>query len=498
MQASALLDCVLALPQTVLRQGLSNADIAAILDALQGLLLAVARTRSTNRQSKRLACSACCLLLKLLELHNPRPPAAAAAAAAEGAVMGPRALVREEAQQLVADPAQPRHLALAVAVMGASSQLSSGAQLTDSHLQLLAQQQLGADDGTWLASCVQGCSRRCMPASLAHLVAMLSMLYSVQLIRAPEQVDPLMVVVLLHMSAGIAATGLLMGLTMRESSAAAWAGGLLQPLLQLLEQQQQRLPDERIHPCLISILCSCAAGATMQPQFVQASLRHMEVFVRQTAVKHVAAATSSSSSATKVAFDSISAVALEVLAPQAATMPQFYSLAASLLKAANVAGLTDGICVAAEVSRCLLRLLEATSAAAEPDKGSCLMLLGRCLLQLPGVEAEQLTGRIQGLQLQEVQMVQLLGLSHSSSSAGLTASARMALECCLVGSSVVCNNRWCDNLSGPSEHSLVSGKQCICAGCGSSRYCGRQCQRVHWRQHKPRCQQQQQQQGSRV
>jgi hypothetical protein len=49
------------------------------------------------------------------------------------------------------------------------------------------------------------------------------------------------------------------------------------------------------------------------------------------------------------------------------------------------------------------------------------------------------------------------------------------------------NNPSCSNISGPTEVHLVSGQSCICAGCCTARYCGRACQRQHWKQHKPVC-----------
>jgi hypothetical protein len=134
-QAFALLDCVEAMPQMLLRAVLTDGvTVAAILDAIQGLLLAVVRSRHTTSEPRRLVRSVCRLQLKLLGLYQPSSGG--------------------QRQQLVGDLARPQHLALAVAVMGASAQMSSGAQLTDSHIQLLEQQQLDVADGMWLASCL--------------------------------------------------------------------------------------------------------------------------------------------------------------------------------------------------------------------------------------------------------------------------------------------------------------------------------------------------------
>jgi hypothetical protein len=50
-----------------------------------------------------------------------------------------------------------------------------------------------------------------------------------------------------------------------------------------------------------------------------------------------------------------------------------------------------------------------------------------------------------------------------------------------------CNNPACGNASGPTDVRLVSGRSCMCAGCLTARYCGRDCQRAAWKQHKPVC-----------
>jgi hypothetical protein len=59
-----------------------------------------------------------------------------------------------------------------------------------------------------------------------------------------------------------------------------------------------------------------------------------------------------------------------------------------------------------------------------------------------------------------------------------------------VATPLLCNNPSCSNLDGASEVGLVSkGKSKICAGCCTSRYCSRECQKVHWKLHKHVCRQ---------
>jgi hypothetical protein len=50
-----------------------------------------------------------------------------------------------------------------------------------------------------------------------------------------------------------------------------------------------------------------------------------------------------------------------------------------------------------------------------------------------------------------------------------------------------CNNPLCRNLSGPTELELVGSRSCKCSGCRTACYCGKECQRQHWKQHKPVC-----------
>lgn len=63
----------------------------------------------------------------------------------------------------------------------------------------------------------------------------------------------------------------------------------------------------------------------------------------------------------------------------------------------------------------------------------------------------------------------------------------MGVALCSLASPLVCNNPACDNMTGPTDQLLVSGKACICGGCRVARYCGRGCQRAHRQQHRPVC-----------
>ena len=58
---------------------------------------------------------------------------------------------------------------------------------------------------------------------------------------------------------------------------------------------------------------------------------------------------------------------------------------------------------------------------------------------------------------------------------------------CLFAVPLFCNNPRCMSLHGETEVSLVSGRACVCSGCRVARYCGRECLRQHWKQHKPVC-----------
>jgi hypothetical protein len=50
-----------------------------------------------------------------------------------------------------------------------------------------------------------------------------------------------------------------------------------------------------------------------------------------------------------------------------------------------------------------------------------------------------------------------------------------------------CNNPLCTNISEASEMQLVHGSNHKCSACRTARYCGKECQAKHWKQHKPVC-----------
>jgi hypothetical protein len=58
---------------------------------------------------------------------------------------------------------------------------------------------------------------------------------------------------------------------------------------------------------------------------------------------------------------------------------------------------------------------------------------------------------------------------------------------CVFAVPLFCNNPRCMSLQAETEVGLVSGRACVCSGCRVARYCGRECLRQHWKQHKPVC-----------
>lgn len=58
---------------------------------------------------------------------------------------------------------------------------------------------------------------------------------------------------------------------------------------------------------------------------------------------------------------------------------------------------------------------------------------------------------------------------------------------CALPVTLLCNNPACVSVSGPSETAAVSGRNCMCGACRVAHYCCRDCQRQHWKEHKPAC-----------
>jgi len=75
--------------------------------------------------------------------------------------------------------------------------------------------------------------------------------------------------------------------------------------------------------------------------------------------------------------------------------------------------------------------------------------------------------------------------SHAQVSTAAELMTTLGLSLNSLAFPTACNNPHCSNLSGASELMLVSGRSKMCAGCLVARYCSRDCQRQHWKQHKP-------------
>jgi hypothetical protein len=86
----------------------------------------------------------------------------------------------------------------------------------------------------------------------------------------------------------------------------------------------------------------------------------------------------------------------------------------------------------------------------------------------------------------------LAAQGHGHVAAGDVAGLIKALEavgraCSVFALPHCCNNPGCSNVPGASELSIVPSKTSTCGACKVARYCGRGCQKAHWKQPKPVC-----------
>jgi hypothetical protein len=127
------------------------------------------------------------------------------------------------------------------------------------------------------------------------------------------------------------------------------------------------------------------------------------------------------------------------------------------------------------------RLVEKVSAWVGSRESSAILTQ----LEAAGCKPQQLLQQLESL-LSAHREVQG-GFSDASLAAlvqQLQVTGRML---CSIAVPHFCNNPACGNLSGTTDVLMVLGRSCLCAGCLTARYCGRDCQRAAWKQHKPVC-----------
>jgi hypothetical protein len=114
-------------------------------------------------------------------------------------------------------------------------------------------------------------------------------------------------------------------------------------------------------------------------------------------------------------------------------------------------------------------------------------------LAAAGYGVQQLTALLQGLLAAQAAVDRsMFDVSGEGCIKTATAALRAELEAAgaaltALATPAFCNNPACQNVSGPTELSLVSGRSCLCGACCVARYCSRACQRAQWAQHKPVC-----------
>ena len=130
-------------------------------------------------------------------------------------------------------------------------------------------------------------------------------------------------------------------------------------------------------------------------------------------------------------------------------------------------------------------MLESLAATVSAWVGSIQAPATLAQLEAAGCAPQQLQQRLQALLAAQKGTQQ--GLTDASLAALVRQLQKTGNRLSNIAVRHFCNNPACGDLSGLTEVWLVSGRGCMCAGCRTARYCGRDCQRTAWQQHKPVC-----------